>query len=39
MDKAGFSLPDYTAYLANLLSAASILGWQAQEVDFFAWKM
>jgi hypothetical protein len=36
--KSGFTLRNYTGYLADLLSAASFLGWPPQEVDFFAWK-
>jgi hypothetical protein len=38
VDKSGFSLPDYTMYLRDLLNGAAQLKWQAQELDFFTWK-
>jgi hypothetical protein len=37
-DKTGFSLPDYTMYLAHLLEGARQLGWIAEELDFFTWR-
>lgn len=38
-DKSGFSLPDYTMYLGDLLAGAQLLGWTAQELDFFTWRL
>ena len=38
-DKKGFSLPDYTMYLGHLLDGANQIGWIAQELDFFTWKI
>ena len=37
-DKTGFSLSDYTMYLAHLLEGARQLGWIAEELDFFTGK-
>lgn len=37
--RSGFSLSEYQKYLEDLLLAATTLGWPAQEVDFFTWKM
>ena len=39
-DKSGFSLPDYTMYLGDLLAGShQIVGWTAQELDFFTWRL
>ncbi len=38
-ERSGFSLSEYQKYLEDLLSTATKLGWPAQEVDFFTWKM
>ena len=37
--KTGFTLPDYTMYLGDLLDGAARLQWPAQVLDFFTWKM
>lgn len=37
--KESFWIADYRKYLGDLLAATQELGWQPQEVDFFAWKI